>query len=47
MGKMPIARLQACYDGVLGARAMHRRRNFGNDIVYDNNAHTVSTSYAG
>lgn len=41
-----MAKRQACLDGAVGARAMHRLQNFGEDApVYDGNAHTFSSTY--
>lgn len=43
-GSAAVARNQACYDGALGARAMHRLRTYGDATpTYDNNADTIST----
>ncbi|KIW40700.1 uncharacterized protein PV06_07877 [Exophiala oligosperma] len=40
------ARNQAMYDGAVGARAMHKLQNFGEDeSVYDNKAQSFSSTY--
>ncbi|KAK2808773.1 hypothetical protein FQN50_004445 [Emmonsiellopsis sp. PD_5] len=40
------ARRQACYDGAIGARGMHRLQSYGRDeLVYDNNAYTITAVY--
>ncbi|KAL3420389.1 hypothetical protein PVAG01_08888 [Phlyctema vagabunda] len=45
-GGMDVAKRQACYDGALGARAMHQLQSYGQDEpVYDGNAYTISTTY--
>ncbi|TWU70457.1 hypothetical protein ED733_000398 [Metarhizium rileyi] len=45
-GGADVAKRQACLDGAVGARAMHRLQNFGEDVpVYDGNAHTFSSTY--
>ncbi|MCJ1433543.1 hypothetical protein MMC27_002906 [Xylographa pallens] len=47
-GSLAVAERQACYDGALGARAMHALRSFGNDEpVYDENAYSVTSTYHG
>ncbi|KAL9077897.1 MAG: hypothetical protein Q9157_003196 [Trypethelium eluteriae] len=41
-----VARRQACYDGALGARAMHTLQSYNLESpVYDNNAYTISSTY--
>lgn len=45
-GGADVAKRQACLNGAVGARAMHRLQNFGEDVpVYDGNAHTFSSTY--
>jgi hypothetical protein len=44
-GFTQVAKRQACYDGALGARAMHRLQSYGAETVYDNNAYTMSATY--
>jgi hypothetical protein len=45
-GGADVAKRQACYDGALGARAMHKLQSYGQDEpVYDGNAYTISTTY--
>ncbi|KAJ2895073.1 hypothetical protein MKZ38_006960 [Zalerion maritima] len=40
------AQRQVCYDGAIGARAMHSLQNYGNDEpVYDGNAYAIGTTY--
>ena len=40
------AQRQACYDGAVGARAMHNLQNYGRDEpIYDGNAYTLSSTY--
>ena len=53
-GSIPVAKRQACYDGALGARAMHALQQYGHEgssnypTHYDNNAYTLtSTFHAG
>ncbi|EXJ80937.1 hypothetical protein A1O3_07225 [Capronia epimyces CBS 606.96] len=43
-----VAKNQALYNGVVGARAMHKLQNYGANeatVVYDNNAYSFSTTY--
>ena len=42
-----MAGRQACYDGALGARAMHRLQMYCHDETetYDNNAYTITSIY--
>ncbi|KAI9842468.1 MAG: hypothetical protein M1837_007137 [Sclerophora amabilis] len=41
-----IGMRQACYDGALGARAIHKLRMYANPQAgYDNNAYTISCTY--
>ncbi|EGC46656.1 conserved hypothetical protein [Histoplasma capsulatum var. duboisii H88] len=41
-----IARIQACYDGALGARGIQSLQSYGQDIpVYDNKAYTIMATY--
>ncbi|KAI9890984.1 MAG: hypothetical protein M1814_003485 [Vezdaea aestivalis] len=45
-GSARVAKLQATYDGALGARAMEKLHSYGDDKpVYDNNATTISSTY--
>ncbi|KAK2774987.1 hypothetical protein FQN53_003372 [Emmonsiellopsis sp. PD_33] len=45
-GVHSTARRQACYDGAVGARGMHRLQSYGKDeLVYDNNAYTITAVY--
>lgn len=46
-GSAAVAKRQACYDGALGARGIHRLQSYGKDEpVYDNNAHTITSIYS-
>ncbi|CAF9935091.1 hypothetical protein IMSHALPRED_010100 [Imshaugia aleurites] len=43
-----VAQLQACQDGALGSRAMHRVENLGREEeIFDNKARTASVIYHG
>jgi hypothetical protein len=45
-GSAAVARRQACYDGALGARGMHKLQAFGQSApTYDNNEYTVASVY--
>ncbi|KAL2862652.1 uncharacterized protein BJX67DRAFT_365955 [Aspergillus lucknowensis] len=49
-GRPIVARRQACYNGALGARAIHALQSYDPSTphrppVYDNNAYTVSSTY--
>ena len=47
-GSLAVAQRQACHDGALGARAMHRVENLGRrGEVFDNKARTTSVIYHG
>ena len=47
-GSPAVAQRQACHDGALGARAMHRLENFERrGEVFDNKARTASVVYHG
>lgn len=47
-GSFHKAQLQACHDGALGARAMHRVQNLGRrEEIFDNKARTASVTYHG
>jgi len=47
-GSLAVAARQACYDGALGARAMHSLQSYGQgEPAYDNNAYTISSIYHG
>lgn len=39
-----IARRQACYDGAVGVRAMHKLQSFGDQPKYSNNAYTITST---
>ncbi|KAL3477693.1 hypothetical protein BJX99DRAFT_123468 [Aspergillus californicus] len=53
-GKASVAKRQACYNGALGARGMQALRSYQPtnksphtvEPVYDNNAHTITSTYA-
>ncbi|KAH8588715.1 hypothetical protein B0O99DRAFT_638425 [Bisporella sp. PMI_857] len=45
-GAAGVAKRQACYDGALGACAMHKLQSYKEDEpVYDGHAYTISTTY--
>ena len=46
-GSLTVAGKQACYDGALGARAMHSLEQYGQEPVYENNAKTITSIYHG
>ena len=46
-GSAAVAKRQACYDGALGARGIHKLRSFEADptLAYDNKAYTITSTY--
>lgn len=47
-GSGAVAKLQACYDGAIGARGTHELRSFGggnSSTAYDNNANSITSTY--
>ncbi|KAI1176970.1 hypothetical protein F4777DRAFT_231216 [Nemania sp. FL0916] len=46
-GHLSVAEVQACYDGALGARAMHSLQTYNQEPVVDNNAYTITSTYHG
>ncbi|KAI9681151.1 MAG: hypothetical protein M1817_002433 [Caeruleum heppii] len=54
-GDASVAKRQACYDGVLGARGVHKLRAFGveasgveyPETLFDDNAYTITSTYHG
>jgi hypothetical protein len=45
-GSAAVAERQACYDGALGARAMHSLQSYGQDKpTYDNNAYVITSTF--
>jgi hypothetical protein len=47
-GRADVAVRQACYDGAVGARAMHQLQNYkASPPVYDGNAYTITSTYHG
>ncbi len=46
-GSAAVAKRQACFDGALGARGIHRLRSFEANprLVHDNNAYTITSTY--
>ena len=46
-GSAAVAKRQACFDGALGARGIHKLRSFETDpaLAYDNNAYTITSTY--
>lgn len=43
-GSAAVARRQACYDGAIGVRAMHKLQSFGDQPKYSNNAYTITST---
>ncbi|KAB8356461.1 hypothetical protein FH972_024044 [Carpinus fangiana] len=47
-GSAEVCKRQACYAGVIGARAMHKLRSYVNlDTAIDGNAYTICATYMG
>ncbi|OJD20507.1 hypothetical protein ACJ73_08160, partial [Blastomyces percursus] len=47
-GSLAVATRQACYDGALGARGMHKLQSCKQDEpAYDKNAYTITSTYHG
>ena len=46
-GSAAVAKRQACFDGALGARGIHKLRSLNTDptLAYDNNAYTITSTY--
>lgn len=45
-GEADVVKRQACYNGALGARAMHKLQSYGQtEPVFDNNAYTITSTY--
>ena len=46
-GSAAVAKRQACFDGALGARGVHKLRLFEADptLAYDNNAYAITSTY--
>lgn len=44
-GSAEVAKRQACYDGAIGARAMHSLQSYNQEPIYDGNAYTVTSTY--
>lgn len=46
-GSAAVAKRQACFDGALGARGIHKLRSFeaGHTLAHDNNAYTITSTY--
>ena len=47
-GSGAVAKRQACYDGAMGARGIHKLRSFqaeGSETLCDDNAYTITSSY--
>ena len=44
-GGADVAKRQACYDGAIGARAMHSLQSYKQEPIYDGNAYTVTSTY--
>lgn len=45
-GTPAAAERQACYDGAIGARGMHALQSYQQEPGYDNNAYTITATYA-
>ena len=46
-GTVAVAERQACYNGALGARAIHALQSYQQERpIYDNNAYTITSTYA-
>ena len=45
-GSGDIAERQACYDGAMGARAMHHLQSYATAEIYDHNAYTFTFTYS-
>ncbi|KAJ6437515.1 hypothetical protein O9K51_10074 [Purpureocillium lavendulum] len=46
-GSLSVATRQACYDGALGARAMHSVQSYGQTPTLDNRAYAITSIYHG
>ncbi|KAK3171022.1 hypothetical protein OEA41_003106 [Lepraria neglecta] len=47
-GSAPVCKLQAMYDGALGARGVHELRSYvGQETPFDNKAYTITSTYHG
>ena len=46
-GSAAVAKRQACFDGALGARGIHKLRLFNADptLAFDNKAYTITSTY--
>jgi hypothetical protein len=45
-GAADVVKRQACYNGALGARAMHELQSYREDApIYDSNAYTITSTY--
>ncbi|KAK3169673.1 hypothetical protein OEA41_009057 [Lepraria neglecta] len=45
-GSAPVSKLQAMYDGALGARGVHELRSYvGQETPFDNKAYTITSTY--
>lgn len=44
-GSAAVAITQACYDGALGARAIHKLQSLRQEPICDNNAYTITSIY--
>ncbi len=44
-GAADVMRRQACYDGALGARAMHQLQSYKQEPIYDGSAYTITSTY--
>lgn len=46
-GSLSVATRQACYDGALGARAIHSVQSYGQTPTFDNRAYAITSIYHG
>ena len=46
-GSLSVASRQACYDGALGARAIHSVLSYGQEPRLDNRAYAITSTYHG
>ncbi|TAQ83676.1 hypothetical protein B7494_g8003 [Chlorociboria aeruginascens] len=44
-GGVDVAKRQACYDGAIGARAMHQLQSYKQKLIYDGNTYTITSTY--
>ncbi|KAM5473703.1 hypothetical protein MauCBS54593_002501 [Microsporum audouinii] len=44
-GSPAVATRQACYNGALGARGIHKLQSYKQEPIYDDNAYTITSTY--